>query len=275
LNKAAFLALIGTALLAVPSFFPASAHCPGEVPATKLTYPEPGVSIQEACYAGYGTCITDTFYTEKLLAQLVDQYKASKYSSFGYVKSVENYPVVDTGYYHGEVYYIDTFTTEKVSISLETDLKDSVPVRGLTLLDRWLAVRFTPLATTYTHMIDTPFVTFFNKYDSLSNLGLGPMDGCFFEPTAYQIYDGRIHKKGLVGFRMPGVSVKVEDFLAAIGHEPVPVPPVAIRPVARRRVFTARRPDAYRYDLMGRRLVLGREREPVVSVSPGSGRTRE
>lgn len=271
MNIRSFLVFTGIALLAAPIFSPAEAHCPGEVPATKITYPEPGVAIHEACYAGFSTCLTDTFYAEKLLAKLVEEYKASKFAIFGYVMEVENYRTTDTTYYRGEPYFVDTFTTERVSIKIATDLKDTVPVRNLSLIDRWLAVRFTPLATTYSHMIDTPFVAFFDKYDSLKNLGLGPMDGCFFEPTVYQIYEGRIHKKGLVGFRMPGVSVRVEEFLSAVGHDPVPAPQVGIRAISRRQGSAMRPLVAFRYDLKGRRLVLERAQGPGFYITSESG----
>lgn len=262
MNTRAILIFAGTALLAVPCFFPAAAHCPGEIPETEITYPEPGVAIHKACFPSYGTCLIDTFYVEKLLALLVDDYKASKYTIFGYVNKVDTYLTFDTTYYHGEPYYVDSFQTERISISVAADLKDTLPVRNLSFIDRWLAVRFNPLATTYSTLIDTPFLAFFNKYDSIKHLGIGPMDGCFFEPTVFSIHEGRIHKKGLVGERMPGVSVTVEEFLAAVGHEPVPVPPVGIRTDSRRKGLVNPRSGLFHYDLNGRRLLFrnGRER---------------
>jgi hypothetical protein len=269
LNRRSFLVFFGTVLLAVPFFFPAGAHCPGEIPETKITYPEPGMAVQEACFPSFGTCLTDTFHVEKLMSRLVEDYKASKHAIFGYVKKVDNYLTFDTTIYHGEPYYIDTFQTERISISVEAELKGALPVRDFSFIDRWLAFRFNPMATTYSTMIDTPFIAFFDQYDSIKHLGLGPMDGCFFEPTVFSIYDGRIHKKGLVGERMPGVSVTVEEFLAAVGHEAVPVPQVGIRTAPRRRGIVAPR-NRFHYDLNGRRLVFRNDGARTFSVTPGA-----
>ncbi|HLP41345.1 MAG TPA: hypothetical protein VK465_07540, partial [Fibrobacteria bacterium] len=219
---------IGIAWLAVTAFLPVGAHCPGVIPETKFTYPSSGMAIQETCYPSYQTCLIDTFYTEKLMAKLVSEYKDTKYAIFGYIKQVENFQTYDTTYYMGEPYYVDTFATERISISIESELKDSLPVQTLTFVDRWLAVRFNPFATTYTTMLDTPFIAFFNQYDSIKQLGIGPMDGCFFEPTVYSIFEGRIHKKGLPGERMPGISVTLEDFFKGVGRDPVDAPPVSI-----------------------------------------------
>jgi hypothetical protein len=193
-----------------------------------MSYPSEGVAVQEACYPNFSTCLVDTFYHDSLLKELVGQYKASKYAVFGYVDSVRNFENYDTTWYRGEVNFIDTFTNERIHVSIHTDLKDSVPIRRFSFLDRWVAFTNNPLATTYTPLRDTPFVAFFDKYDSIQDLNIGPMDGCFFEPNVYQILDGRIRKKGLHGYRMPGVSVTVKEFLAAVGHADVPAPPVGI-----------------------------------------------
>jgi hypothetical protein len=157
----------------------------------------------------------------------------------------------------GQLYYIDTFTTEQVEISIHTFLKDSLPVRKLTFIDRWIPIGGDPLSTTHIPLKDTPFVAFFDRFDSLKHLGIAPMDGCFFEPTVFAIHHDRIHRKGMVGDRMPGVSVTLEDFFQAVGQEPVPVPPVAI---LRRNPFRKpQKPVAplHRYDGKGRRLDAG------------------
>ncbi|MDB5103619.1 MAG: hypothetical protein JWP91_1308 [Fibrobacteres bacterium] len=231
-----------------------------------MSYPSDGVAVQNACYADFGSCFVDTFYREKLLKGMVDEYQASKYAVLAYVDSISNYLTYDTTFYHGQPYYVDTFQTEKVWISIQGSLKDSLPVSRLSYVDRWVAFTGNPYATTYTPLVDTPFVAMFNQYDSIRQLGVGPMDGCFFEPTALTIIDGHIHKKGLVGERMPGVSVAWEDFFRAIGRDPVAAPAVrekhvGIRRSARTGSFPSDLPGAgrYFYDLRGRRLIEGRK----------------
>lgn len=217
-----------------------------------MEYPSDGVAIQEACYPKFGTCLVDTFHRAKLKQELVDQYKGSKYSIFGYVDSVKNFENYDTTWYRGEINFIDTFTNERIHISVHSDLKDSLPTRRLSFLDRWVAFVEGPFSTTYTALRDTPFVAFFNKYDSIHHLGIGPMDGCFFEPNVYHVLGGRIHKKGLHGYRMPGVSVSLEEFFQAVGRDPVPAPPVGI---LRRRLPSAvvESTQEGQYDILGRR----------------------
>lgn len=234
-----------------------------------MSYPSDGVAIQSSCYAGFGSCFVDTFYREKLRQELIDSYKASKYAVFAYVDTVLNYQTFDTTFYQGQVYYIDTFQTEKIHIAVHTNLKDSLPVKGMSLIDRWPAIHGQPFATTYRQLLDTPFVAFFNQYDSLYKIGIGPMDGCFFEPTALLVFGGRIYKRGGVGVRMAGVSVSVEDFFKAIEHAPVEVPPVSIfrgkwDGSGPRR--TSRNRYRYRYDLNGRRFDTRNPRGPVYSI---------
>lgn len=191
-----------------------------------MEYPGDGVAIQNACYPEFGSCFTDTFYREKLLQELELRFQASRYAVLAYVDSISNYLTYDTTFYRGEPYFIDTFQTEKVWISVQANLKDSLPVTRLSYIDRWVAVTGNPYATTYSPLIDTPFVAMFSVYDSIHQLGVGPMDGCFFEPTAFTIIDGRIHKKGLVGDRMPGVSVAWEDFFRKLELPSAAIPPV-------------------------------------------------
>lgn len=273
----AFILFAGVVLATAPVLISPLAHCPGEVPTVKMQYPSEGVSIQEACFADFGSCFIDTFHTEKLKTELVDKYKASKYAILAYIDSVSNYLTYDTTYYRGEIYYIDTLQTEKVWISVHENLKEPLPVKGLTYVDRWTAFTGNPLATTYNFMIDTPFVAIFNEYDSIFKIGIGPMDGCFFEPTGYTIFQDRIHKKGLVGERMPGVSVPMADFLKAVGHEPLETPPVRPRSIGIRRrghIMAPLLPGAspYRYDVNGRRFDAGKIQGRASSIWSLPGR---
>ncbi len=266
-----FRYLLAGSALAAPVFRFAEAHCPGIPPKVEMEYPEDGVSIQNACYADFGTCFTDTFHREILMRELELRFQASRYAVLAYVDSVSNFLVYDSTFYRGQLYYVDTLQAEKVWISVQANLKDSLPVTRLSYVDRWVAFTGNPYATTYTPLIDTPFVAMFTVYDSIRQLGVGPMDGCFFEPTAFTITDGGIHKKGLVGERMPGVSVAWEDFFRRLS-----LPPLAIPPVREKRVGLAEgRPAragarsgsaAYRqafpgYNALGRR--SGARRNPV------------
>lgn len=258
MNIKAFTALAGVAIFAAaPVFSPASAHCPDKPPAVTMTQPSEGVAIQEACYQGFSTCFVDTFYSAKLRDTLAALYQARKYAIFGYVDGVRNYETYDSVFYMGQLYYIDTFTTEQVDVSIHTFLKDTLPVRRLTFIDRWIPLGGDPLSTTHIPLMDTPFVAFFDRYDSLKHLGLGPMDGCFFEPTVFSIHHDRIHRKGMPGERMPGVSVTLGDFFQAVGHAPMPVPPVALlrRPPSRMPPNLFK--PLHRYDGNGRRLGAG------------------
>src|SRR5439155_1524482 len=101
-----------------------------------------------------------------------------------------NYLTYDTAYYHGQPYYVDTFQTEKVWISIARNLKDSLPVSKLSYLDRWVAFSNNPFATTYTPLVDTPFVAFFTAYDSIRQLRIAAAAlslsvlGCFSDRGA-------------------------------------------------------------------------------------------
>ncbi len=223
------IALAGAALLAAPILLPALAHCPAVVPKVELTHPAPDMAVQVACYDSQGqACIVDTFYVDSLRSLLVEQFEARRYAVFGYVDSVRHYQTYDTFYRRGEVYFIDTMETEDVHIGIHTFLKDSLPTRHLTITERWPVYPGNPLATTFLPLLDTPFVAFFDAYDSARHLGIGPMDGCFFEPTGFFIQEDRIFKKGMPGERMAGVSLPMEEFFAAVGLDPVPVPPVSL-----------------------------------------------
>lgn len=220
-----------------------------------MEYPAAGMAIQKACYAEYSACFVDTFYLDSLKNRLTRDFQTNKYAVFAYVDSVKHYQTFDTTFYHGVIYYIDTFQTEDVHVGIHTFLKDTLPTRQLKFTDRWAGFTGNPLATTYFPLLDTPFVAFFNEYDSIHKVGLGPMDGCFFEPTAFLIHDNRIFRTGQHGDRVAGISVTMPDFFQAVGLAPVPVPPVGIyRPS---RLPPGRRTPAlrpHRYDVNGRRV---------------------
>jgi hypothetical protein len=273
-----FRIFIGVVLATAPIFISPKAHCSSVPPQVEISSPSDGVVIQKACYQDFGTCFTDTFYVDKLRQQLVANFTASKYAVVAYVDSISNYLTYDTTFYRGQIYYVDTFQTEKVWIGIDRNIKEPLPVNHLSYVDRWVAFTGNPYATTYKPLIDTPFVAFFSIYDSIRELGLGPMDGCFFEPTAYTIVDNRIHKKGLVGERMPGVSLVWEDFFSAIGLPASGIPPVhtghtkILRPMSSLQEST-RPVKGYRYDLLGKRStpILGAKWNPWTWEFPRQG----
>ena len=83
-----------------------------------LHYPSDGVAIQEACYSGFSSCLVDTFHRDTLLQELTERFRNSKYAVFAYLDSVHNFETYDSVYYRGQLYYIDTFTTEQVQVSI-------------------------------------------------------------------------------------------------------------------------------------------------------------
>jgi hypothetical protein len=256
--------LLSTGILlgmAIPGSQKVSAHCADKIPVVTMTFPSDGVSIQKACYPDFGNlCLVDTFYRDTLKAELVAKYQASQHVIYGYVDSVRNYYTYDTIYRNNQLDYIDTFSTEDIGISIHSELKGAMPVQKLALMEKWLAIPNLPFAYTYTGVLDTPFVAFFNTYATPPEMGLGPVDGCFFEPTVFYILNDRIHKKGASGSRMPGVSVSLDDFFAAVGRAKVTAPPIrnhsGIRPRSKGLALTPG-PGPYRiflYDLAGHRL---------------------
>ena len=220
-----------------------SAHCPRDAPPIlTLKNLRDGVSEQRECFPEFSNfCRTDTFYRDTLMEWLVSRYQdtATKNVFIGYVDSVRNYYTYVT-YPDG---YVDTVVTEDFWISVQTLLKGDMPERKL-----FYSVIYPdgfpklPLAYTYMGLVDTPFVAFFTgdykavrneRYNMIMELSLGPVDGCYFEPTVNFIVNNRITKKGAISMtgspkedRLPGVSVSFHDFLKAVGHADVPVPPI-------------------------------------------------
>lgn len=253
------IGLLGAAAAWTPSLL--RAHCTQEIaPTVEITYPADGVSVETVCWPVFETCNTDTFHRAELLAELAARYGSSTHAAFLYADSLRNQPLYDSVYYQGQLYYVDTFQVEDLWLSVHSELKGSLQRKRFAFRDRFVHVPGRPFATTYTALLDTPMLAFFDSYDSLSHLGIGPLDGCFFEPTAYVVADGRIRKKASdESARMPGVSVSVEEFFKAAGISAMPIPPVRPRTagLAARRVGItgapgAGPPGAGTFDLLGR-----------------------
>ena len=217
---------------------PVEAHCGREdPPIMKLRYPKDGMAIQTECYPGFGNfCYVDTFFRDTLMRKLVNRYRdtATKHVFFGYVDSVHNFMKFDTNVAQGVV---DTIMAEDVWMSVHSVLKGSVPEKHLFYRVVYLdGFPQRPLAITYLGLVDTPFIAFATnafrdlgteRFEMISEMGVGPVDGCAFEPTAFMVINDRIHKKdGDREKRMPGVSVSVKDFLRAVGLPDRPAPKI-------------------------------------------------
>lgn len=239
------------------------AHCTQEIaPTIGISHPADGVSVETVCWPVFAICNTDTFHRAELLAELVARHASSAHSAFLYADSLHNFLLYDSVYFQGQLDYVDTVQAEDLWLSIHSELKGSLQRRRFSFRERFLYLPGRPFATTYTALLDTPMLAFFDSYDTLSHLGLGPMDGCFFEPTAYVVTDGRIRKKASdESARMPGVSVSVEEFFKAAGIPAMPVPTVRPRTagLAPRRdgIIGALGPGPASdgaFDLLGRRL---------------------
>lgn len=229
--KKRFPSLLSWLMAASPAFFffTAQAHCPGKAPDETITHPEDGTAIVKVCYPDFSYCDTDTFYRADLQKELVARYQAAKHVAFGYVDSIRSFIRTDTQFFTPEVFYVDTSQRESVWVSFPGQIKGDLPKEQMVFEDSFTYVPEQPYATTYRSVIDTPFIAFFDTYGHIRELGIGPMDGCFFEPKAYLIFGGRVHKKGwgyMPNERMPGVSVAMEDFFKAVGLSGIAVPPV-------------------------------------------------
>lgn len=250
-------------LLAPAALMPAGAgaHCSDQfAPVTSLSRPSDGVAVETVCWPVLQECSVDTFHRAELLAELAGKAGARKHAAFLYVDSVANRLGFDSVHYMGRLYYVDTVQVEEVWISVHSELKGALPVKRFRYLDRFIHVAGNPYATTYTALLDTPVLAFFDAFDTLSQLGIGPLDGCFFEPTAYVLRQGRIAKRSNdPSMRMPGIEVEAGDFFRSAGLVPVDLPPVRPRHVGIRRerglpAFRAAGRTGRPCDLNGRRV---------------------
>lgn len=250
-------------------------HCTEEIaPTVEMVFPEDGMSVQTVCWPVFQECFTDTFQREDLQAELVAEAEGREHAAFLYVDSLRNRLGFDSVYYQGQLYFVDTFQVEDVWLSVHAELKGRLSVKRFHFRDRFVYVAGKPFATTYTALIDTPFLAFFDAYDSIHQLGIGPLDGCFFEPSAYLVKDGRIEKKSSdESERMPGVTVGLEEFFRASSLTPIPTPPVRARHSGSRKAYGAAartvvgaRVGGY-FDLRGRR--WARKPAPGVYCVPG------
>jgi hypothetical protein len=260
LAKAA-LVVFGLCTAAIP-------HCPAEcVPTEVFTTIRDGVVEDKICDTCFQFCDVKTFYRDTLMRELKARYDSARHVIFGHIESLKRYQKYDTIYYEGDLIGVDTSEWESLTVSVFAELKGDLGKSTIPLVDSMAYISSIPYATSYRGYEGRPFLSFFDTLPENRNrndsMGIGPVDGCFFEPQAFIISDSSIHKMGIETDRIPGVSVRVVDFFKAVGHPGAPIPTkkaVAIsirkdmprdKPSSRSQARTRRH---YWYDLKGRRL---------------------
>jgi hypothetical protein len=196
-----------------------SAHCSLNVPAVQMQFPAPGTAIQTYYIAELDYRQTDTFYQDTLNRQLADLFRASRHVILGNLDSVKTRLIFDSIWYLGQLIAVDTFREQSLWIRALDQFKGSLPAPRLFYLDTLNFYSDTALKLLqwdYAPLVDTPFVAFFNV-DLLGDAGIGPTDCSFFEPQAFMVIGGRIHKKGAEYYRMAGVSVAFDSLLSENG----------------------------------------------------------
>ena len=205
------------------------AHCPeNPSPMVKIRIPRKGMSIQETCIQQFNNCRTDTFYQEKLMKNLLAEYREEFIQNvfIGYVDSVHRRLVFDT-LPGSDPPFVETTWGESLFISVHYELKGTLASRKLVYSDTTIRyVQSRPYSVTYLALVDTPFIAFARNMRTPFDVGLNPVDGCYFEPGANFIIGNRILRKGELNDRMPGVSVAMEDFLKALKLPLLPALPV-------------------------------------------------
>jgi hypothetical protein len=185
-----------------------------------MTYPAPGISVQEAYWEAFNITFVDTFYQDSLRKELVNRYRNARHAIFGVVDALAKRVFEDTTWI-GDTFYIDKKVEETLDFRVLKTLQGEVPE---TFRRKDTAYYYEPplTPTTYRSLVGKPFIALFDTYDHVKNMGLGPEDGCFFEFQAYALEEGGIIKKGVDGQRMPGVSVPLDHFLAGAAAASMP-----------------------------------------------------
>lgn len=249
-------------------------HCPKEcVPTESFTPVREGVVDVKFCDSCFQFCDVRTFYRDTVMQALKTKYNQSRHVIFGYIDSLKRYQKADSVYFEGDLVGVDTSEWESLTVSVFGELKGSLGKTRFTMVDSMAYVPAIPWATSYRDYDGRPFLAFFNTLTGNKNqndsMGVGPVDGCFFEPQAFIISDSSIHKMGYDNERIPGVSVRVADFFREVGHPGAPIPQ---KKTVSNRVMTPhnRQPSRVRtqglrrywYDLKGRRLEGGLPGKP-------------
>jgi hypothetical protein len=216
--KALFKTILGGFLLGGLLALP-RAHCPDRPPIVKMSYPSSEISVQDAFWEDFGITFIDTFHQDTLHKELNGKFRDSRHAIIGILEKMDPRKYPDTIRF-ADTFYVEWKVEETLHFRVLGVLKGDAPS---TLVLKDTAYFYEPplSPTTYRSLVGKSFLAMFNSYDYVRDMGLGPEDGCFFEFTAYALQGGRIHKKGLEGQRMPGISVPLKKFLAGLG-EPLP-----------------------------------------------------
>ncbi len=250
-----------------------NSHCPADcIPTEDIKIIRAGVAEVKQCEGCFNFCNTITTYQDSLRVGLKAKYDRSQHVIFGYIDSLKRYQKADSVFYQGILIGVDTSEWESLYVSVFSELKGNLGMSHFLVVDSMAYVPKVPFATSYRGYDGRPFMAFFDNLTGGVNqndqMGIGPVDGCYFEPQAYIVSDSSIHKMGQdkTGIeaidRIPGVSIRVEDFLKEIGRPGLPIPSkktVSIqaktRGGGRSHILKAGR-ISYWYDLKGRRLEL-------------------
>jgi hypothetical protein len=260
LAKAA-LVVFGLCTAAIP-------HCPAEcIPTETFTTVRDGVvedKIWDSCFQFLDV---RTFYRDSLMKELKAKYDSARHVIFGYIETLKRYQKHDSIFYEGAFIGVDTSEWESLTVSVFGELKGDLGKTTIPLVDSMAYISSVPYATSYRGYEGRPFLAFFDTLPENRNrndsMGIGPVDGCFFEPQAYIISDSSIHKMGVETDRIPGVRVRLEDFYKEVGHPGAPIPTKKAVAISVQREWLRDRPSPpsqvrnrrhYWYDLKGRRL---------------------
>ncbi len=180
----------------------------------RVLAPDLSRAVQSTYWEDFHSTFIDTFYQDTLENLLALKIKSNAHIIIGEVDSVRTFLALDSAWSKTNP---DTLQGERVWLTIHEQLKGSIPETKLTFaFEKFTYWSNNPFATTYTALIGLRFVGFFNNtsdlWDRIAD-GFGPLDGCYFEPTAFLIKNNAIYRTGLIDQRMPGVSVPYDRFL--------------------------------------------------------------
>lgn len=208
------------------------AHCPpGGLAEYTLKVISESVAVQTAFYPDTRITRNDTFYLAKLAEELKVRFASSRHATIAVIENLAPRYKVDTICFpassscsprDSNFVAIDTLLEETFQVRILKRLKGAIPQDTFEFTET-LPYYAPPLdPTTYSDLVGKPFLAFFDENKPWRRWGVGPVDGCFFEPSAYILIQGRIHKKGLEGSRMPGISLLLDRFLASVAVISIP-----------------------------------------------------
>jgi hypothetical protein len=227
--KQTLIGSLGGGFLCLASSY---AHCPqNNPPQYTVNVVSERMAIQTAFYPEFNITRKDTFHQAKLIEELKTRFASSRHAAIAVLENLVPRFKIDTFCYPASSHCAPG---DSIFVSIDTLLEESFRIRILHQLkgdveqdtfefQEILPYYSPPLdPTTYSGLAGKPFVAFFDAYKPWWSWGVGPVDGCFFEPSAFMLIHGRIHRKGLEGKRMPGISLSLDRFLGAVVEVPIP-----------------------------------------------------